>query len=618
MIVESPAKIKTIAAYLGAGWVVEASRGHVRDLPADDLGIDVQHDFTPQYTVLKEKSGVVRRLRKAIQAAEAVYLATDPDREGEAIAWHILELAHKEVKGKAVYRVRFTAITKPAILSAIAQPQALDLALVEAQQTRRVVDRLVGYLVSPLACQTLDNRVSAGRVQSVCLRLVVERERDIAGFVPTPYWTLTARFQAPDSTFDAPLASVQGQKPTLTQAQVNKLVEVLKTAVFWVEAVKQGEQQRQPLPPFTTATLQQAASKVLGLSPERTIAVAQILYEAGLITYMRTDGVAIAPEAAQAARNLILENCGAPYLPAEPPAYETKTRNAQESHEAIRPTDAHRLPEGLPPGDGTALYGLIWKRFIASQMAPARYTLSAARILAGRQMGQAYPLEFQARSRQLRFDGFLKVYEEALDDGETPEPETVLPSLTPQMTLRLVEWLPEGHATKAPARYTEAALIRSLEQRGIGRPSTYATMVKLIKDKGYVRLENKRLVPTETGVKLCDFLLQRFPVIFFFLYTATLEAQLDQVAAGETARLTVLQSFWNERFAAPLKALARETLDRQPKPAPTVVGKCPACGGNLVERQGPNGTFVGCANFPKCKGTASPTRFTAVKGGKRS
>ena len=618
LIVESPTKVKTLAAFLGDGWIVEASRGHVRDLPEAELGVDVQGGFALHYKVLSAKNSVLGRLRRAIQAADAVYLATDPDREGEAIAWHILELAKAEAKGKPLHRITFTAITQSAVLGAIASPRRLDMALVEAQQTRRAVDRLVGYLVSPLACKALNSRVSAGRVQSVCLRLVVEREREMVGFRPTIYQTLAARLKAPEMEFVARLASIQGKKANLRQKeQVGKLLRSLTNASFWVGDVKRGEKMRHPLSPFTTSSLQQAASKALGLSPEQTMQMAQALYEAGRITYLRTDSVAVDPGAQACARQHIRAAYGGQYVPALPQVYASKIENAQEAHEAIHPVEVSRLP-GSVSGEGAALYDLIWQRFMASQMADARYLYHVAQILAGKTPGQRYPLEFQARGRSLRFDGFLKVYEEALDDGEEAESDSVLPPLTPGQSLSLAAWLPEAHTTRAPARYTEASLIQALETRGIGRPSTYASMVKTVKDKGYVRLDKKRLVPTDLGLKLCDFLVQHFPVMFDFAYTAALEQELDQVASGKATRPVVLGTFWKEQFVTPLKALAAVVAATLPPQAPKVIGVCPKCGGNLVERRGSKGSFAGCENFPKCRGTAQPVRFAPVPKGAKA
>lgn len=474
-------------------------------------------------------------------------------------------------KDKPVYRALFHAITQDAVREAVAQPRALDINLVEAQQARRIVDRLVGYLASPLAAKALDGKFSAGGVQSVCLRLVVEREREIETFKPEIYWTLALRLAADGTEFTAKLHRVKGADSSFkTREPLDKLVTLLQSVQVWVGKAGHTVKPRQPLPPFTTSSLQQAASKGLGLSPDKTMALAQTLYEQGRITYMRTDGVSIAPEAQTAARDYIAREQGADYLPPEPPTYTVKTANAQEAHEAIRPTDVNRLPKDIE-GDGAALYALIWKRFVASQMSPTLYTVTGAVIYAGKTQGQPFPLEFRAQGRSLLFDGFLKVYEEPADEGETEDEENgTLPPLKDNQLLQLVAPQVENHQTRAPARYTEAALVQALEQRGIGRPSTYASMVKTVKDKGYVRVSQKRLVPTEHGIALCDFLTAHFADVLAYDYTARLEDQLDRIATGNTTRLEVLRTFWegfNPRLGKATEyALAQVKTRYTPKP----------------------------------------------------
>ncbi|MEO8608820.1 MAG: type I DNA topoisomerase [Chloroflexota bacterium] len=570
VIVESPAKSKKIAGFLGQGWRVEACLGHVRDLPETELGVEVAADFRPTYEVLPGKGNVVKKLLKAIKDAEAVYVATDPDREGEAIAWHLLKLANIP-KDKPVYRALFHAITQDAVRAAVAHPRALDVHLVEAQQARRIVDRLVGYLASPLAAKALDGKFSAGRVQSVCLRLVVEREREIAGFTPETFWTLALKLAADGAEFSAKLHRIKDADSTFkTREPLDKLVALLQNAQVWVGKAGRTVKARNPLPPFTTSSLQQAASKGLGLSPEKTMALAQTLYEQGWITYMRTDGVSIAPEAQAAARDYIAREHGADYLPPEPATYTVKTANAQEAHEAIRPTDVNRLPQDMD-GEGAAQYALIWKRFIASQMSAALYTVTGAVIYAGKAQGQPFPMEFRAQGRSLLFDGFLKVYEEPADEGETGDEEAgTLPPLKDNQLLKLVAPQVEEHLTHSPARYTEAALVQALEQRGIGRPSTYASMVKTVKDKGYVKVSQKRLVPTENGITLCDFLTAHFDDVLAYDYTARLEDQLDRIASGNTTRLDVLRTFWegfNPQIGKAAEyALAQVKARHTPKP----------------------------------------------------
>jgi DNA topoisomerase-1 len=571
VIVESPAKAKQIAGYLGEGWRVEACRGHVADLPDDALGVEVDADFRATYTVLPGNGNLVKRLQKAIREAEAIYVATDPDREGEAIAWHLLRLAQVG-KNKPVYRAAFHAITQAAVRDAIAHPRPLDLNLVEAQQTRRIVDRLVGYLASPLAAKALAGRFSAGRVQSVCLRLVVEREREIANFITQSYWTLALDLKADGIPFTVKLHQIQGAEPSFpTREPLDKLAALLGGSQIWVGRAGKALRQRPPLPPFTTAALQQAAAKGLGLSPERTMMLAQTLYEAGWITYHRTDGGAVAPEAQVAAREHINQSYGADYLPPEPPTYTAKSANAQEAHEAIRPTDVNRLPDDVE-GDGAVLYALIWRRFVASQMSPAIYTVTGAQVYAGKQVEQPFPLEFRAQGRTLQFDGFLKVYEEPTDEDDDPLSDSPLPDLHEGQMLTLVAPQIAEHQTRAPARYTEAALIATLERQGVGRPSTYATMLKTVKERGYVRLTQKRFVPTDDGLRLCDFLTAHFAEAVAVDYTARLEAQLDAVASGERTRLAVLRDFW-AAFQPQLQAAAAAAVPPAavPNPRPLIL-----------------------------------------------
>jgi len=601
MILESAAKSKNIAGFLGESWRVEATRGHVRDLPQNALGVEVGADFRPQYDVLPRQANTVRRLLKAIREAEEVYVATDPDREGEVIAWHVLQLTDLP-PDKPVYRVTFTAITEEAVKAAVASPRPLDVNLIEAQQTRRIVDRLVGYLVSPVACQALDGRYSAGRVQSACLRLVVERERQIAAFTPEAYWTLDAFMKADTGDFSARLHTVKGQTvERLSREQVDALTGGLQNAAFWIDSIKHGEQRRNPAPPFTTSTLQQAASQALGLSPERTMQIAQRLYEAGQITYHRTDGVDVAPETQRAALQVIARTFGGDYVPNQPHRYQSKTKHAQEAHEAIRPTDVTRLPDQVE-GDGAALYALIWQRFVASQMAPARYAVQLVEVLAGKAHGQPYPLAFQVKGRTLTFDGFLKVYQDPPDPDAEPDDTADLPPLHEGAVLRLVEWQPTERQTKATPRFTEASLVRELERLGIGRPSTYASMVQTLKQREYAKLQKKRLVPTNTGTLLCDFLVAHFPDLFAVPYTAHLEEALDAVARGEATRLAVLKAFWTDftpQLGAAGQAAQQQTKARHPTPQPTGES-CPVCGGDLVERKGKNGAFIGCMNYPDC------------------
>ena len=595
MIVESPAKAKKISGYLGAGWQVLSSMGHVCDLPAKALGVAVDDAFTLTYEVLPNKGKLVKRLTQAIRDASTIYVATDPDREGEAIAWHILKLA-KVPKDKPIYRVTFNAITADAVKRAVVSSRPLDTELIEAQQTRRIVDRLVGYLASPLACQTLDGRYSAGRVQSACLRLIVERERAIGAFVPQDYQQLSVRLGTETDGFIAKLHRIKGADTRFNDpAKLSRLVDLLGGSTFTVESVKQTENVKQPAPPFTTSTLQQSASQTLGLSPDRVMDLAQLLYEQGLITYHRTDGVSVAPEAQMTARAYIDLTYGADYLPAQPPTYHAKSASAQEAHEGIRPTDIAHLPQAVD-GDGMALYKLIWEWFIASQMAGSRESVTTVIIHASRN-DKRYPLEFRAVGRRPVFDGFQKVYQ-AVDDEEE---RLTLPDLQPKQSLTALELWVTDHQTQPPNRFSEAGLIAELERVGIGRPSTYASTVKHIKDKGYVRRDKKHLIPTETGEKLLDYLLAHFGTVFDVGYIASLETDLDRIASGEQTRLAVLRAFW-EDFQPHLTTAAQGASDRvksRPQPQPT--GEpCPKCGAELLERHGSRGSFIGCSAFPQC------------------
>ncbi len=606
VIVESPAKAKKIAGFLGNGWQVEACRGHVRDLPETELGVDIERDFQPQYQVLPGKGNLVKRLVKAMREASEVYLATDPDREGEAIAWHLLQLAGN-LKSKPVYRAVFNAITDSAVKAALAEPRALDVALVEAQSARRIVDRLVGYLVSPLACKVLDGRLSAGRVQSVALRLVVEREREIEAFKTETYWTLQATLASGGTPFKASLHRLKENDIKFTsREQVEKLAALLADATFWAGKAGQTLKLRNPLPPFTTSSLQQAASRGLGLSPEKTMQLAQTLYEQGLITYHRTDAVQVAGEAQALSRELIARDYGDAYLPPTPPIYQVKVANAQEAHEAIRPTDVSRLP-GDAEGDGSKVYTLIWKRFIASQMTPARYTVTGALIHAGKSTGKPFPLVFKAQGRELLFDGFLQVYEEPDEEDVAEADGGTMPLLKEGQSLALVDLPINESQTRPPSRFSEAGLVQALEALGVGRPSTFASMVKVIKDKKYVSLKQKRLQATATGLQLNDFVVARFPQVFDVGYTARLEAALDRVANDELSRSDLLMTFWHG-FQPQLKSATEYTLTqtRVHPPARPMGEVCPECGGELLERRGTKGTFVGCSTYPQCTYTRNP------------
>lgn len=625
VIVESPAKAKTVGRFLGRGYTVKASIGHIRDLLRSTLSVDVEHDFAPKYRVPNEKREVVKALKSEAAQAENIYLATDPDREGEAIAWHLLEAA--EIEPERAQRVVFHEITKPAIEEAFAHPRAISMELVNAQQARRILDRLVGYSLSPLLWAKVRGRLSAGRVQSVAVRLIVDREREIEAFVPHEYWSIEAELtrdnpngKKPEPPFRAKLIKIgedevgTGDECLLkTEAQVQPLVADLTTARYSVARVKTGERRRNPAPPFTTSTLQQEASKRLGFTAKRTMATAQQLYEGieigqeqatGLITYMRTDSTNVSPIAQQEAREYVGQRYGQDYLPAEPPRYKARAKGAQEAHEAIRPTLVVREPKSLTEyltKDQLKLYTLVWQRFVASQMAAAIFDTVSVDIDA---QGATIKYLFRVAGSTLRFAGFLAVYEEARDEDGAPDDEAdakTLPTLTVNDVLALIRLLPEQHFTQPPPRYTEASLVKTLEEYGIGRPSTYAPIISTIQQRGYVTREDKRLTPTETGTIVNDLLVGHFPEIVGVDFTANMEEELDEIADGRREWVPVLREFW-EPFSVKVKAAEADMP--QVSTEPELVGRdCPQSGHPLVIRWGRYGKFIGCANFPECRYT---------------
>jgi len=612
VIVESPAKAKTIGRFLGKGYTVRASVGHVRDLLRSQLSVDVVNGFTPKYRVPNEKRLVVKELRDMAAKAKGIFLATDPDREGEAIAWHLVEAA--ELDPAATRRVVFHEITESAIHEAFSHPREIDMNLVNAQQTRRILDRLVGYSLSPLLWAKVRSRLSAGRVQSVALRLVVEREREILAFVPQEYWTVEAELVRDTETgkqFRARLARVDDKEPSLASREaVDPLLKDLERAAYRVARVKRGERRRNPSAPFTTSTLQQEASRRLGYAPKRTMAIAQQLYEGielgeqgsvGLITYMRTDSMQVAASAQEEARDYIRQRYGGEMLPAQAPQYRTRSRNAQEAHEAIRPTAVRRDPQSLQENlsrEQMRLYTLIWQRFVASQMSSAVYDTLTIEIEA--QAEHQYLL--RASGATLRFRGYQMVYEEVRDEDVNgdQEPEFPnLPSLEEGDLLRLLQLLPEQHFTTPPPRFTEAALVKALEENGIGRPSTYAPILSTIQARGYVTKEEKRLVPTDTGMTVNDLLVEHFPEVMDLGFTAQMEDRLDMIADGEADWVQSLREFYVP-FSARVSAAEAEmpVVNGGPEPA----GRdCPQCGKPLVIRWGRYGKFIGCSNFPTCR-----------------
>ncbi len=631
VIVESPAKAKTVGRFLGRGYTVRASVGHIRDLLRSTLSVDVEKDFEPKYRVPNEKRQLVKELRAEAAKAEHIYLATDPDREGEAIAWHLLEAA--EIDPARAQRVVFHEITRPAIEEAFGHPRHIAMDLVNAQQARRILDRLVGYSLSPLLWAKVRGRLSAGRVQSVAVRLIVDREREIEAFVPKEYWSIDAELaknvengQTPPQNFRARLVKAgsddvgAGEECLLkNEEQVTGLVADLETARYRVAKVKLGERKRNPAPPFTTSTLQQEASKRLGFTAKRTMATAQQLYEGieigggqavGLITYMRTDSTNVAEVAQQEARDFVTARFGPDYVPPQPPQYKTRSKGAQEAHEAIRPTQVGREPKALTEyltKDQLKLYTLIWQRFVASQMAAAIYdtvSVDIAAVSRDDPPGRLYL--FRVAGSTLKFAGWLAVYEADRDEDATPEDEPdakYVPLLTVDEVLNLIRLWPEQHFTQPPPRYTEASLVKALEEYGIGRPSTYAPTISTIQQRGYVVRDasRKRLLPTEIGFTVNDLLVGHFPEIVDVNFTANMEEELDQIADGEREWVGVLREFW-EPFSAQVKAAEAEMP--QVKTGPEPVGRdCPESGHPLIIRWGRFGKFIGCSNFPECRYT---------------
>jgi len=615
VIVESPAKARTVGRFLGKGYTVKASVGHVRDLLKSQLSVDVDNNFAPKYRVLKEKRAVVKEIKELVRKAEEVYLATDPDREGEAIAWHLMHAA--ELDPKITRRVVFHEITEPAIAQAFSHPRQIDTDLVNAQQARRVLDRLVGYNLSPLLWRKVRSRLSAGRVQSVALRLVVEREREIEAFVPQEYWTVQAEFlpEGGKETYLAKLARVDGEEPQLTsEADVTPLLSDMQTAAYQVARIRRGERRRNPLPPFITSTLQQEASRRLGYTARRTMALAQGLYEGldvgeggsvGLITYMRTDSTNVSELAQGEARQFIANRYGERFLPAEPPQYKTKAKGAQEAHEAIRPTSVFRLPSQIKEylsTDQFRLYQLIWQRFVASQMNAAIYDTISVEVLGAAPLHQ-YLL--RAAGSTVKFPGYLVVYEEARDEDEKAEgeeAETRIPAdLAEGQAQKLVKLLPEQHFTQPPPRYSEASLVRALEEYGIGRPSTYAPILSTLQQRGYVVRENKRLTPTETGILVNDLITEHFPDIVDVGFTAKMEEDLDRIAMGDQDWVEMVRAFY-QPFSQKVNRADESMPEMKTDPEP--IGRaCPRCGHELVIRWGRYGKFISCSNFPECRHT---------------
>jgi DNA topoisomerase I len=636
VVVESPAKAKTINKYLGKDYTVLASYGHVRDLPAKDGSVRPDEDFAMSWDVDSKSAKRMSEIAAALKSSDRLILATDPDREGEAISWHVLEILKKKgvVKDKPVERVVFNAITRQSVLEAMRHPRRIDPALVDAYLARRALDYLVGFSLSPMLWRKLPGARSAGRVQSVALRLICDRELEIEAFKAQEYWTIEGEFSTQrGDAFSARLAAIDGKKlgkfDIPNEAEARKIEAALKGGKYSVDSVESKPVKRHPYAPFRTATLQQEASRKLGMSSARTMQIAQRLYEGvsidgetvGLITYMRTDGVQMAGEAIAAARNAILKAFGEPYLPSSPRQYTTKAKNAQEAHEAIRPTDLMRFPDkvkrALEP-EQFALYELVWKRTIASQMESAELERTTADISTTGLDGRKYT--FRATGSVVKFDGFLKLYQEGLDDEED-EDSRRLPSMSRGDTLGVRKIAAEQHFTEPPPRYSEASLIKKMEELGIGRPSTYTAIMTVLRDRGYVRLDKKRLVPEDKGRIVTAFLEAFFRRYVEYDFTANLEEDLDRISAGEIDWKQVLRDFWRDFTAAlgEIKDLrVSEVIDALNDllaphifPAPASGGDaraCPSCAnGQLSLKLGKFGAFIGCSNYPECRFTRALT-----------
>jgi DNA topoisomerase-1 len=622
VIVESPAKAKTIQKYLGAGYDVEASLGHIKDLPKKGLGVDVDNDFATEYEVIPGKEKVVAALRKLARGADAIYLAPDPDREGEAIAAHLAEELGSQADGgrshqkqaKPVYRVTFNEITKKAVQEAFKHPRDIDWNLVDAQQTRRILDRLVGFQVSPLLWDKVRRGLSAGRVQTVALRLIVEREREIQKFEKREYWTLDAHLHAAKApSFDARFLGVNGEKLEVTSEEESKrIVEALDAATWAVASVKKAERRRNPTPPFTTSKFQQDASRKLGMTVKRAMMVAQRLYEGvelgsegtvGLITYMRTDSVRVSADALTEVRTLVERDYGKPFMPEQPNVYKTKAVNAQEAHEAIRPSSVLRTPEDVRPylqDDEFKVYKLIWQRMVASQMSAAVFDQTTVDIDAKGKDGKRY--NFRVTGSILKFEGFLKVYEEAKDakDEEDESLKHKLPPLEEGQSLRLEALKPEQHFTEPPPRFNEASLVKELEERGIGRPSTYAAIISTIVDRGYVQKTPGRggkFFPTEIGFVVTELLVANLKDIFDYEFTARMELDLDQIEDGSIKWTTALHDFYG-KFEQDLE-YAGEHMENIKRMEKATDQKCERCGAPLVLKWGKHGSFFACSTFDK-------------------
>ncbi len=609
IIVESPTKVKTIQKYLGPEFEVKASVGHIKDLPKSKLGIDLEKNFEPIYEVINEKKKIISELKKAAKRADTIFLAPDPDREGEAIAWHVAS----EIDGdKRIYRVLFNDLTKKTVLAAINNPLELNSNKYEAQQSRRILDRLVGYQISPILWKKVQRGLSAGRVQSVAVRIICDREAEIKAFVSEEYWNITAHLEGKTPPpFEARLTRIGTKKAKLTcEAQTQEILEELKGVPFLVQKVEKKQMNRSPAPPFTTSKLQQEASRKLRFTAKKTMSVAQRLYEGislgeegpvGLITYMRTDSVRIAAEALDEARVHIEEVYGKDFLPSKARVFKS-SKSSQDAHEAIRPTGTGYPPERIKSylkGDEFRLYQLIWNRFIASQMNPAVFDQTSVDIQAGRYL-------FHARGSILKFPGFTAVYTETSEsESNTVNDPTdkILPAIAEGEEVRLLSLEPQQSFTQPPPRFSEATLVKELEEKGIGRPSTYAAIISTIQNRKYVTIESGRFHPTELGAVVNDLLVENFPNIMDVQFTASMEDRLDMIEEGKLTRHETLENFYTP-FRSELEKAGAEMRDIKREEIPTDL-TCDKCGSPMVIKWGRNGRFIACSNYPACKNTGN-------------
>ena len=617
VIVESPAKAKTINKYLGKDFIVKASLGHIKDLPKRDLAVDVEHGFEPRYEVIEGKKKLVAELKQAARKVQDVYLAADPDREGEAICFHLQEELSEKKNGPRIYRVMFNEITKKAVVKAFEKPGQVDVNLVDAQQARRVLDRLVGYKISPLLWDKVRRGLSAGRVQTVALRVIVEREREIRAFIAKEYWTIDADLAAKKPpALAARLARINGETAEIGSTETAaRVVAELEDAAYTVQSVSTREKRRFPVAPFITSTLQQESSRKLRFSVKRTMMLAQRLYEGvevgkdsvGLITYMRTDSTRVSEDAIRDVRDFIGERYGREFLPDSPNFYKSK-KGAQDAHEAVRPTSMAYAPDVVDKylqEDERKVYRLIWNRFVASQMMPALYDQTTIDVSAKGKNGDDYL--FRATGSVLKFEGFLKVYQEGKDqtDEEDEEMKHRLPLVTEGEHLRFKGIRPEQHFTEPPPRYNEATLVKRLESDGVGRPSTYASIISTIQEREYVKKDGGRFTPTELGMVVTDLLLESFDDIFDVTYTARMEAELDEIEEGKIDWRVAMQEFY-ERFDKDLKHAEEHmtNIKRMEKPTDEI---CPKCGKPLVIKWGKHGSFIACTGYPDCTYTRELT-----------